>query len=104
VRLRIPTQLAYKSTKWVQRIEVVASFQHIFGGRWLLGRQWLRVVRRHLKVVETAPTLRALDMANLEKGVTPGDVSMATYRGLSACENSIVPILQWLETANYVEC
>jgi DMSO/TMAO reductase YedYZ molybdopterin-dependent catalytic subunit len=32
VRLRIPTQLAYKSTKWVQRIELVSSFKHIFGG------------------------------------------------------------------------
>jgi DMSO/TMAO reductase YedYZ molybdopterin-dependent catalytic subunit len=32
VRLRIPTQLAYKSTKWVQRIELVADFKHIFGG------------------------------------------------------------------------
>lgn len=33
VRLRIPTQLAYKSTKWVKSIQVVASFEHIFGGR-----------------------------------------------------------------------
>ena len=33
VRLRIPTQLAYKSTKWVQRIEVVSDFTHIFGGK-----------------------------------------------------------------------
>ncbi len=33
VRLRVPTQLAYKSTKWVQRIEVVDSFKHIFGGQ-----------------------------------------------------------------------
>jgi DMSO/TMAO reductase YedYZ molybdopterin-dependent catalytic subunit len=32
VRLRIPTQLAYKSTKWVQRIELVSSFKKIFGG------------------------------------------------------------------------
>ena len=32
VRLRIPTQLAYKSTKWVQRIELVSDFKHIFGG------------------------------------------------------------------------
>ena len=32
VRLRIPTQLAYKSTKWVQRIELVSDFRHIFGG------------------------------------------------------------------------
>jgi len=33
VRLRVPTQLAYKSTKWVQRIEVVDTFKHIFGGK-----------------------------------------------------------------------
>jgi DMSO/TMAO reductase YedYZ molybdopterin-dependent catalytic subunit len=33
VRLRIPTQLAYKSTKWVRNIEVVANFDHIFGGQ-----------------------------------------------------------------------
>ncbi len=32
VRLRVPTQLAYKSTKWVKSIQVVASFDHIFGG------------------------------------------------------------------------
>jgi DMSO/TMAO reductase YedYZ molybdopterin-dependent catalytic subunit len=32
VRLRIPTQLAYKSTKWVQRIELVSDFKHIYGG------------------------------------------------------------------------
>ncbi len=33
VRLRIPTQLAYKSTKWVQRIELASTFQPIFGGK-----------------------------------------------------------------------
>jgi len=33
VRLRIPTQLAYKSTKWVQRIELVSSFKKIYGGQ-----------------------------------------------------------------------
>ena len=33
VRLRIPTQLAYKSTKWVQRIEIVADFKKIYGGK-----------------------------------------------------------------------
>jgi len=33
VRLRIPTQLAYKSTKWVQRIELASDFTHIFGGK-----------------------------------------------------------------------
>ncbi len=32
VRLRIPTQLAYKSTKWVQRIELASTFKPIFGG------------------------------------------------------------------------
>jgi DMSO/TMAO reductase YedYZ molybdopterin-dependent catalytic subunit len=32
VRLRIPTQLGYKNTKWVQRIEVVTSFAQIGGG------------------------------------------------------------------------
>ncbi|GAC1309243.1 MAG: molybdopterin-binding protein [Vulcanimicrobiaceae bacterium] len=32
VRVRIPTQLAYKSTKWVQRIELAATFKPIFGG------------------------------------------------------------------------
>ncbi|MDQ2680824.1 MAG: molybdopterin-dependent oxidoreductase, partial [Candidatus Eremiobacteraeota bacterium] len=37
VRLRIPTQLGYKSAKWVNRIEVVSSFATIFagnGGYW----------------------------------------------------------------------
>ncbi len=33
VRLRIPTQLGYKSTKWVQRIEVVASLKAIGDGK-----------------------------------------------------------------------
>ena len=33
VRVRIPTQLAYKSTKWVQRIEVVASLKAIGDGK-----------------------------------------------------------------------
>ena len=32
VRLRVPTQLAYKSTKWVQRIELATSFGSVFGG------------------------------------------------------------------------
>jgi len=32
VRVRIPTQLAYKSTKWVQRIELASTFRPIFGG------------------------------------------------------------------------
>ncbi|MDQ2908165.1 MAG: molybdopterin-dependent oxidoreductase [Candidatus Eremiobacteraeota bacterium] len=32
VRLRVPTQLGYKSTKWVRRIELVDSFKHIGGG------------------------------------------------------------------------
>lgn len=37
VRLRIPTQLGYKSAKWVRRIEVVASLKNIGsgnGGYW----------------------------------------------------------------------
>ncbi len=32
VRLRVPTQLGYKSAKWVQRIEVVSSLGTIYGG------------------------------------------------------------------------
>ena len=37
VRLRLPTQLGYKSTKWIQRIELVASYKSIGagnGGYW----------------------------------------------------------------------
>ncbi len=37
VRLRVPTQLGYKSAKWVHRIEVVGSFANIYaghGGYW----------------------------------------------------------------------
>jgi DMSO/TMAO reductase YedYZ molybdopterin-dependent catalytic subunit len=37
VRLRIPTQLGYKSAKWVERIELVSSFATIYsggGGYW----------------------------------------------------------------------
>ena len=37
VRLRVPTQLGYKSAKWVSRIEVVGSFANIYsgnGGYW----------------------------------------------------------------------
>ncbi|MBV9403311.1 MAG: molybdopterin-dependent oxidoreductase [Candidatus Eremiobacteraeota bacterium] len=33
LRLRVPTQLGYKSAKWVNHIEVVASFATIFSGR-----------------------------------------------------------------------
>ncbi len=33
VRLRVPTQLGYKSAKWIVRIEVVGSFARIAGGR-----------------------------------------------------------------------
>ena len=33
VRLRVPTQLGYKSAKWIARIEVVGSFSTIAGGR-----------------------------------------------------------------------
>jgi DMSO/TMAO reductase YedYZ molybdopterin-dependent catalytic subunit len=32
VRLRVPTQLGYKSAKWVQRIEVVGTFAKLYGG------------------------------------------------------------------------
>ncbi len=32
VRLRVPTQLGYKSAKWIARIEVVGSFATIAGG------------------------------------------------------------------------
>ena len=32
VRLRVPTQLGYKSAKWVQRIELVADLHQIGGG------------------------------------------------------------------------
>ena len=32
VRLRVPTQLGYKSAKWVGRIEVVGSIANIYGG------------------------------------------------------------------------
>jgi DMSO/TMAO reductase YedYZ molybdopterin-dependent catalytic subunit len=32
VRLRVPTQLGYKSAKWVHRIDVVASLRGIYGG------------------------------------------------------------------------
>jgi len=32
VRLRIPTQLGYKSAKWVSRIELVATLHDTFGG------------------------------------------------------------------------
>ena len=37
VRLRIPTQLGYKSAKWIQHIELVGSFANIYagtGGYW----------------------------------------------------------------------
>jgi len=33
VRLKIPTQLGYKSAKWVRHIEVVPSLAHLFGGK-----------------------------------------------------------------------
>jgi DMSO/TMAO reductase YedYZ molybdopterin-dependent catalytic subunit len=32
VRLRVPTQLGYKSAKWVGRIEVVGTFAKLYGG------------------------------------------------------------------------
>lgn len=33
LRLRIPTQLGYKSAKWIARIEVVGTFANVYGGR-----------------------------------------------------------------------
>lgn len=33
VRLRVPTQLGYKSAKWVRRIEVVASLKGLYAGK-----------------------------------------------------------------------
>jgi len=33
MRLKVPTQLGYKSAKWIGRIEVVGSFANIYGGR-----------------------------------------------------------------------
>ena len=33
VRLRVPTQLGYKSAKWVAEIQVVGSFAHLYGGK-----------------------------------------------------------------------
>jgi DMSO/TMAO reductase YedYZ molybdopterin-dependent catalytic subunit len=33
VRLRVPTQLGYKSAKWIARIEVAGSFANLYGGR-----------------------------------------------------------------------
>lgn len=32
LRLKVPTQLGYKSAKWIAHIEVVGSFAHIYGG------------------------------------------------------------------------
>ena len=44
VRLRVPTQLGYKSAKWVHRIEVAANFHQLYdgkGGYWEdRGYQW----------------------------------------------------------------
>ena len=33
VRMKIPTQLGYKSAKWVDHIEVVSTFQHVASGK-----------------------------------------------------------------------
>jgi DMSO/TMAO reductase YedYZ molybdopterin-dependent catalytic subunit len=33
LRLRIPTQLGYKSAKWIARIELLGSFANVYGGR-----------------------------------------------------------------------
>ena len=32
LRLRVPTQLGYKSAKWIARLELVANFNGMFGG------------------------------------------------------------------------
>ena len=32
VRLRVPTQLGYKSAKWIRRIQVVGAFASLYGG------------------------------------------------------------------------
>jgi DMSO/TMAO reductase YedYZ molybdopterin-dependent catalytic subunit len=44
VRLRVPTQLGYKSAKWIGRIELVGSFANIYsghGGYWEdAGYEW----------------------------------------------------------------
>ena len=50
VRLRIPTQLGYKSAKWVRKIELADAFPtpQSKGGYW--EDQGLRMVRRHLAV------------------------------------------------------
>ncbi|GAC1583604.1 MAG: molybdopterin-binding protein [Candidatus Velthaea sp.] len=32
VRLRIPTQLGYKSAKWVHRVELASTFKSVYGG------------------------------------------------------------------------
>jgi DMSO/TMAO reductase YedYZ molybdopterin-dependent catalytic subunit len=32
VRLRVPTQLGYKSAKWVYRLQLAESLHPIFGG------------------------------------------------------------------------
>jgi len=33
VRLRVPTQLGYKSAKWIKRIEVAGSFANLYSGK-----------------------------------------------------------------------
>jgi DMSO/TMAO reductase YedYZ molybdopterin-dependent catalytic subunit len=33
VRLKVPTQLGYKSAKWIARIEILGSFANIYAGR-----------------------------------------------------------------------
>jgi DMSO/TMAO reductase YedYZ molybdopterin-dependent catalytic subunit len=37
VRLRIPTQLGYKSAKWISRIELASTLGGLYGG---LGGYW----------------------------------------------------------------
>ena len=44
----VPTQLGYKSAKWVARIEIVGSFANITRAAAATGKTGLRMVRRHL--------------------------------------------------------
>ncbi len=48
VRLRVPTQLGYKSAKWVGRIESPAARQNLSAAKAATGKPRLRVVRRYL--------------------------------------------------------
>ena len=72
VRLRIPTQLGYKSAKWVYRLELASSFGHLHGGKGrLLGRPGLRVVRRDLGHSATVGPM-ILARSSLRSAAAPG--------------------------------